>query len=54
MTKEQIESAKLITAEEYLSLISPEFMGQTRLDKNGFYRMYWKDGDSFYYTINSI
>ena len=54
MTHKEIESAVLITSAEYLNLESPEFIGQTRPNNSGEYRMYWKSGFSCYYTVNII
>lgn len=42
----------LISAKEYMELENPEFVGQTRLNKNGEYEMHWKLGDKLYYTVN--
>ena len=49
-----IINATLITGAEYLKLDNPEFIGQTRVDRDGKYRMYWKCNDNFYYTINIL
>lgn len=46
--------AKLITNEEYSKLPSPQFLGQTRPDKDGFYQMHWEDNGIKYYTVNNI
>ena len=44
----------LITNEEYLLLESPQFIGQTRPDKNGNYQIHWESKGVNYYTINNI
>jgi hypothetical protein len=44
----------LITPKEYLNLIDPEFIGQTRIDNNGVYYMCWKSNGLFYKTKNVI
>jgi hypothetical protein len=44
----------LITNKEYNQLENPIFQGQTRIDKNGQYRMYWEDNGKFYYTVNTL
>ena len=43
-----------ITAKEYLDLENPEFVGQTRLNSDNQYRMYWKCNEKFYFTKNQI
>lgn len=46
--------AKLITAKEYLTLNNPEFVGQTRVNEQGRYKMYWRVGDDNYFTENTL
>ena len=46
--------AKLITAEEYLTLDKPKFVGQTRANEQGHYKMYWKVGNDNYFTENTL
>ena len=46
--------AKLITAGEYLALDNPEFVGQTRVNEQGQYKMYWKVGNNNYFTENTL
>ena len=48
-----------ITAQEYMQLKNPKFEGQTRQDKDGFYKMYfsrtYSDGRiKYYHTTNNI
>jgi hypothetical protein len=45
---------KLITNQEYSKLTNPQFIGQTRPDKEGFYQMHWENNGIKYYTINKI
>jgi len=47
------KNAILITDTEYLKLNSPSFQGQTRLDKNNRYKMYWESEGKLYYTENT-
>ena len=46
--------AKRISAKEYLTLNNPEFRGQTRVDDEGNYKMYWSVGNNYYYTENNL
>jgi hypothetical protein len=54
MTREEVVSAIQISPSDYLKLDSPEFMGQTRPNEDGEYKMYWKNENKIYYTINLI
>ncbi len=49
-----LKECKLITANEYLRLNSPEFIGQTRPDNKGTYYMVWKENGILYKTCNQI
>lgn len=49
-----MDDAIFITGQQYTELASPEFMGQTRPDPNGNYKMYWKSDSKFYYTQNNL
>lgn len=50
----ELEDCILITGKEYLSLESPEFIGQTRLDENCMYYMVWKSDNILYKTYQHI
>lgn len=55
LTRELCENLNLpvlISAKEYMELEDPEFVAQTRLNKQGEYEMHWKSGDKLYYTLN--
>ena len=45
---------KLITNEEYLTLANPQFVGQTRPNKEGRYEMHWENEGVYYYTVNLV
>ncbi len=49
-----MQDAIKISATEYLKLENPIFEGQTRVNENGEYKMYWRVGDKVYYTENSL
>ena len=48
------QHTKLITNEEYLTLANPQFVGQTRPDKDGRYEMHWENEGVYYYTVNRV
>lgn len=57
LTSLQIINAERITNEEYndLSLKGTLiYEGQSRLDKHGFYKMFWSNGSKIYFTKNKI
>jgi hypothetical protein len=43
-----------ITSEEYMYLTYPEFVGQTRVDQNGDFKMLWRVGETHYLTKGNI
>ncbi len=43
-----------ISKEEYLYLSYPEFMGQSRTDEDGNYKMLWRVGETYYLTRGNI
>jgi hypothetical protein len=45
---------KLITTQEYFNLENPVFHGQTGLDDNGMYYMFWECKGQFYKTHQHI
>jgi hypothetical protein len=49
-----MKNARLISSSQYMTLDNPEFVGQTRVNCQGEYRMYWKVGNKTYYTCNNI
>lgn len=49
-----IETAKLITNEEYLELIDPIFVSQTPVSMRGSYFMFWECDGVLYKTKNWI
>lgn len=49
-----LNECKLITSTEYCQLPNPEFIGQTRLDKNNQYYMIWKQDELYYKTLNTL
>lgn len=54
MSDKEISEATLISNEQYCKLLSPKFMGQTRLHANKQYKMYWQQDDILYYTVNDL
>jgi hypothetical protein len=50
------KDATFITSDEYMDLDDPQFYGQTRVDNDGFYKMYWyvKSENKYYYTLNKL
>jgi hypothetical protein len=50
----ETQKAVLISGSEYLELQSPEFVGQTKPDAEGNYRMYWRQDGNLYYTANKL
>lgn len=50
----EYSNAKQISNLEYMDLTDPEFLGQTRPNSAGEYRMYFKSGDQGYFTVNKI
>lgn len=53
-TQTDFQNARLITAKEYLELDNPQFEGQTKVDTQGKYRMYWSHHGVLYYTENVL
>jgi hypothetical protein len=49
-----LDEAELISGEQYLKLESPEFIGQTRMDKDNRYYMVWKSEGLLYKTLNKL
>lgn len=49
-----IESALGIDSSEYMLLTEPKFEGQTKADKDGWYKMYWSNKGKFYFTRQNI
>ena len=45
---------KLISSTEYLNLESPVFMGQTGLNENDMYYMFWQCKEEHYKTYQHI
>ncbi len=57
----QLDNAVQVTATEYYAIVEKndpnamgEFMGQTGVDDDGKYKMYWKFEDVVYVTNNSL
>ena len=44
----KLEDCKLITSLEYLDLVNPQFVGQTRANKEGDYHMVFLSEDVYY------
>ena len=49
-----LSNAILITNSEYAKLENPIFEGQTKVDKDLNYKMYWSVNGTVYYTINNL
>lgn len=45
---------KLISTEEYFNLESPVFMGQTGLDEDDCYFMFWEHNGNYFKTYQHI
>jgi hypothetical protein len=43
-----LDKSKEITTTQYMSLVNPEFVGQTRVNDNGTYWVVFKDNDVLY------
>lgn len=57
MTDQEKNNAVAVTATEYYAIVGNEmgeFMGQTRVDDDGKYKMYWKFEEIIYVTTNSL
>lgn len=54
MSEIKLKDCKKISAEEYLELKDPKFMGQTKVDENGMYWMCWESEGVLYKTHNKI
>jgi hypothetical protein len=54
MEKTNAEEYILITNAEYYELDNPEFIGQTRVDENNMYYMFWKSNGVLYKTHNKL
>lgn len=54
MNQDQINNAIPITGEEYMNLQTPEFVGQTRPDKEFVYHMYWRQDGVIYRTTQNL
>jgi hypothetical protein len=50
----KLEDCELINNEDYCKLTNPEFIGQTRVDKDRMYYMIWKDNNILYKTHHKI
>lgn len=50
----KLEECKLITSTQYCDLENPEFIGQTRLDKDDMYYMVFKSKGVLYKTHNNL
>lgn len=50
----KLSDCKLITNDEYCNLISPQFIGQSRLDENNMYYMIWESEGVMYKTHNKL
>ena len=56
-TQEQFNAAILITNEEYNEMSETSetiFEGQTRVNKDRQYKMYWTINDKLYVTLNNL
>ena len=56
-TQEQFNAAILITNEEYNEMsetFETIFEGQTRVNKDRQYKIYWTINNQLYYTINNL
>ena len=51
---ETLDIAKEIAVEEYINLVDPIFIGQSRLDDEGYYWMVFKSNDVLYKIHNSL
>ncbi len=49
-----LEHYTTITSEEYMDLVNPKFVGQTRLDENNMYYMCWESEGKLYKTHNKL
>lgn len=54
MYKKEFEQAKEISVEEYINLIDPIFIGQSRADENNMYWTLWKVGSENSYEYYKI
>lgn len=53
-TQEQLKEATLITNSQYCELDNPTFEGQTKVNSEGKYKMYWSESGNLYYTENTL
>ena len=51
---ESLENYTLITSDEYMNLVNPQFKGQTRLDENNMYYMCWESEGKLYKTHSKL
>jgi hypothetical protein len=49
-----LKQCKPITNKEYIALVCPRFVGQTRIDSNNVYYMMWESEGVFYKTRNKL
>lgn len=49
-----LEIAEEITNSQYMSLLNPIFVGQTKLDKDGNYWMVFMDNNKYYKIYKNI
>lgn len=54
MSQVNLNECTLITSEEYINLIDPVFVGQTRLDDNKMYWMVFQVGNVYYKIHNQL
>lgn len=54
MNNVKLEDCELITNNQYMNLIDPEFVGQTRINKDNIYYMCWKSEGKLYKTKNKL
>jgi hypothetical protein len=53
-TQEEFSQATEITSSDYLKLVNPIFEGQTRVNEEAKYKMYWSSEGKMYYTVNKL
>ena len=50
----KLEDCTLLTGSQYLDLVDPEFIAQTRADQDGVYHMVFLSEGTYYKTRNTL
>lgn len=53
-TGENAKEAIFASSEDYMTMHDAEFQGQTRIDEEGKYKMYWLYKGLWYYTVQTM